>query len=487
MKKTILASLIFVSLVQTVPKPVFAENFPEKIYNDVDEKHWAYKALSILAEKYNLEFGYPDGSFRGNAYITRYETVTMLLKIAGLLKENPSIEENDLSVIENLYYQLSLEIKEINEKNASIEDQLDLLEMRNIEDKNTFEAFSENFPITLNGSIGFRYQLVTAKPGDFSNSLPQSRVSIGFKNKTPGLIDYGAEMVTGANNRPGNTWWKLGDFFIRPSINLNKFFISYNPYENFSITLGKFENPFSNSELFFDEEITLQGALQRINLNNTSSGLGTLTLNFGEIVVNMDNKFGNTFMLAGNSNYKLNISDFIGLNFKAGYYQFLGEDSIAKANKISETSTPVITGNMNSNSLDETGLYSTGFSIINGFAKVIFRISENLPLTISGDYFYNTAASARNQAFQINSKLGHSRNPGNFFIGYNFKYLEKDAVISLFVEDQLGKTDVIAHEGLFGIKLHDNTILSLTLQSQNSMGKSGENLYTLRTNLLNSF
>ena len=40
---------------------------------DVSPNHWAYTAVNNLVEDYGCLAGYPDGTFRGNEAVTRYE------------------------------------------------------------------------------------------------------------------------------------------------------------------------------------------------------------------------------------------------------------------------------------------------------------------------------------------------------------------------------------------------------------------------------
>ena len=42
-------------------------------FSDVYPTDWAYQALANLAETYGCVAGYPNGSFRGNRAMTRYE------------------------------------------------------------------------------------------------------------------------------------------------------------------------------------------------------------------------------------------------------------------------------------------------------------------------------------------------------------------------------------------------------------------------------
>ena len=47
-------------------------------FADVDPTDWAYQALANLVEQYGCVAGYPNGSFRGQRAITRYEAAALL-------------------------------------------------------------------------------------------------------------------------------------------------------------------------------------------------------------------------------------------------------------------------------------------------------------------------------------------------------------------------------------------------------------------------
>ncbi|MBD2105949.1 S-layer homology domain-containing protein [Nodosilinea sp. FACHB-13] len=61
--------------VDTVVEPV-AQGTEQQLvlpFTDVSPDHWAYEALLNLAGTYGCVSGYPDGTFRGEDTVTRYE------------------------------------------------------------------------------------------------------------------------------------------------------------------------------------------------------------------------------------------------------------------------------------------------------------------------------------------------------------------------------------------------------------------------------
>ena len=91
------------------PAPKTAEK--EFKFRDVPDSHWAAKAVYKLV-KLGVTQGYPDGTFRGTKYMTRFETAGFLAKLA---------ENLGVAGVEKLGAELKSELKdmraEITEKN----------------------------------------------------------------------------------------------------------------------------------------------------------------------------------------------------------------------------------------------------------------------------------------------------------------------------------------------------------------------------------
>ena len=74
MNKKLLKVAITTALATAFAVPAFANPF-----SDVPADHWAYDAVSSLAQAGVIE-GYEDGTFRGNKTMTRYEMAQIVAK-----------------------------------------------------------------------------------------------------------------------------------------------------------------------------------------------------------------------------------------------------------------------------------------------------------------------------------------------------------------------------------------------------------------------
>ncbi|HIK27825.1 MAG: iron uptake porin [Oscillatoriaceae bacterium SKW80] len=119
--------------------------------SDVQPTDWAFQALQNLVERYGCIAGYPDGSFRGNRAMTRYEfaaglnacleTITQLI---GSADTSRLATREDLAVLQRLMEEFSSEL-------ATLRGRVDSLEARTAE----LEANQFSTTTKLNGEIIF--------------------------------------------------------------------------------------------------------------------------------------------------------------------------------------------------------------------------------------------------------------------------------------------------------------------------------------------
>lgn len=88
-------------------------------FSDVESNSWAYEAVASLSDR-NIIEGYPDGTFRGNKHITRYElaqiTARLLAKEDSLTAEQQSIVDKLSREYANDLSNLGVRISELEKK-----------------------------------------------------------------------------------------------------------------------------------------------------------------------------------------------------------------------------------------------------------------------------------------------------------------------------------------------------------------------------------
>jgi hypothetical protein len=112
--------------------------------SDVQPTDWAFQALQSLVERYGCIAGYPDGTYRGNRAMTRYEFAAGLNACLDRLLELRDFEDVDFAAIRRLQEEFAAEL-------AQIRGRVDSLESRTAE----LEANQFSTTTKLSGSVYF--------------------------------------------------------------------------------------------------------------------------------------------------------------------------------------------------------------------------------------------------------------------------------------------------------------------------------------------
>ncbi|MGV3525104.1 MAG: putative porin [Candidatus Sericytochromatia bacterium] len=460
----------------------------EPLYPDVPADHWARAALEELAGKYGLQLGFPDGRFQGQQALTRYEMAALIRRLVAL----DSLSAPDQAALDALKTAFAKELADLAERTDAelqeIYDRLDLIETAQVEQQaDMLDFLKRQLPFRLSGDVAFRYEHVATEllnPATSISSTPQTRFTLSLDSLQDQPFVYGARLSVGNLRNAGNPWWRLGDFFARVELGLDRFFVSWRPSDNLDLTFGKFQNLYSHSELLLDRDIQPEGAFQRLHFQNLTPWWESASLVLGETIVNMNSLYqGNVFMLSGKGDTRFRLAPNLHLDLGLGYHHWLQEAALYSANSIAQQNGQEarVLGNR------QTNTPGTEFGILNGFGALSWDITPDLPLTLSADYLNNLRASSMGQALQAGLSLGALRAPGDWQLAYLLKYLEKDASVAYFVEDQLGGTDLMAHEGQLSLKVWERTTLFGTYQYANSLSASDSVRHTLRVGLHQAF
>lgn len=101
---------------------------------DVQPSDWAYEALRSLVERYGCIAGYPDGTFRGNRAMTRYEFAAglnaCLQQVERLIASNTAdfATKQDLATLQRLIEEFRPELETLRTRVASLESRTTFLE-----------------------------------------------------------------------------------------------------------------------------------------------------------------------------------------------------------------------------------------------------------------------------------------------------------------------------------------------------------------------
>ncbi|MEQ8959522.1 MAG: iron uptake porin, partial [Coleofasciculus sp. C2-GNP5-27] len=99
---------------------------------DVSPGDWAYEALRSLVERYGCIAGYPDGTYRGNRAMTRYEFAAglnaCLQQIERLIAGTDGVDGGDLETLRRLIQEFEAELATLGARVDNLEGRVAFLE-----------------------------------------------------------------------------------------------------------------------------------------------------------------------------------------------------------------------------------------------------------------------------------------------------------------------------------------------------------------------
>ncbi len=141
---------------------------------DVSPSDWAYEALRNLSERYGCISGYPDGTFRGQKTVSRYEFAAglnnCLKKIEELISTSPrGIGDGDLETVQRLTQDFQAELSALGARVDSLE-----ASVQNLED-NQFSTTTK-----LVGEVAFNLSHLFDGPNDNAQVTLTDKIRLQF-------------------------------------------------------------------------------------------------------------------------------------------------------------------------------------------------------------------------------------------------------------------------------------------------------------------
>ncbi|MBU7585895.1 MAG: iron uptake porin [Nostoc sp. TH1S01] len=168
-------------------------------FSDVQPTDWAFQALQSLVERYGCIAGYPNGTYRGNRALTRYEFAAGLNACLDRVNELIAtatadlVTKQDLATLQRLQEEFSAEL-------ATLRGRVDALEARTAE----LEANQFSTTTKLVGEAIFAVSDVFgSNSGETNNTVFQDRVRLGLQTSFTGR-DVLTTRLTASNSSAFN-------------------------------------------------------------------------------------------------------------------------------------------------------------------------------------------------------------------------------------------------------------------------------------------
>lgn len=326
--------------------------------------------------------------------------------------------------------------------------------------------------LTSKGDVRLRYEAFNREDETSVHDRNRFRIRVrwGLEKKFNDEWKAGFQLASGEDRfAPTSNNQTLTDEFSFKNIFISQAYGIYTPQapkewapviNHVEIGGGKFENPYTkygwNTSIIWDGDVTPEGIYEKVDFRlATPSDEASWDLNtlMGQFIVDEDSDsrpsdievfaygVGTTYQWKKNHNF----------SFKYTFYDW---EDYAQLIKAGASTVPDSLGG-NDRNLD-------AFKIHNFYAEINFDTPTLfwgvMPLKIYGDYAWNAGVSDENEAygttnealrnpkfrndsdaaFSIGGTLGKAKDPGSWQFGYEYLYIEPNAVVGNFSESDLG-------------------------------------------------
>ncbi|AFY86466.1 iron uptake porin [Chroococcidiopsis thermalis] len=200
--------------------------------SDVQPTDWAFQALQSLVERYGCIAGYPDGTYRGNRALTRYEFAAGLNACLDRVNELIAtasadvVDKQDLDTLQALQAEFAAEIATMRRRVDALETQTAELEANQFSTTtkltaniflNVTGAFADG-DITAEGTSvfvparGADGRPVRRTISDDPNVTFSDYLFLNFNTSFTGKDSLVTQLVAGNGNSPANTFASAGLF-----------------------------------------------------------------------------------------------------------------------------------------------------------------------------------------------------------------------------------------------------------------------------------
>lgn len=279
-KKLTLITLVGLALGVLVPAAAYAG------FEDVPRDHWAYDAVDYLADEGFL-IGYPDGTYRGDRMLTRYEFAMVTSRIydqfLDLLADygdEPPIEIG--AVVDMLMDEFEPEIAELRDLINSNTERIDTLEGY----VGDFESAITDLDSRLDsmdarfhpyGDLSLRFYGVYPDDG-LQAQRPQFQMHVGFTSQINDELTMGARFSSGTEGARQSGYQTFNDAFGFDNNSIDMAYMMWQPpgVSGFTMWGGKFKAPWTTTPMVWDGDVTVEGLAQHYAWNDFDFYLGEL-------------------------------------------------------------------------------------------------------------------------------------------------------------------------------------------------------------------
>lgn len=329
--------------------------------------------------------------------------------------------------------------------------------------------------IKLKGDLRYRDELIAVQDKD-NRHRHRIRLRVGIDARLAQTLDLFVRIASGSDD-PLSTNQTITDGFSTKNIGLDLAYFDWHPesVQGVNFLGGKMKNPFykvGKTELIWDGDLNPEGLAFRLT---KESGKVETFASLGCFPVMERKKDDDALLLGFQGSLKFKLpGNKTHLLLGLGYFDFTN----------AQGNPPFFDpGDGAGNTLDQAGKYMEDFNEFEVFAEFGFK-AGNAPVTLFADYVTNTAADNDNAGWLAGLSVGKCKDPGSCAFRYNYRKVEKDAVVGAFADSDFGGggTGSKGHEAGFDCQIAKR-VKAGTTYFFNERGDAGEDYQRLQVDL----
>ena len=286
--------------------------------------------------------------------------------------------------------------------------------------------------VKLSGDVRVRHEYIDQE-GKSERNRDRVRARLKIEGKVNDQVKATVRVASGSDD-PVSTNQSFDDGFSKKGLNLDMAFVKWSVADAFALLGGKMGKPWEAvADLVWDGDLTPEGFAAQAEVESEAV---TLMANAGlfwldEISSEKDDrllytgqvgaecKMGEAKCTVGASVYAYD--GMMGLSTLADPTDGFGNSVVSVTDEDGET----------------TASYATDYTIFEVFAALDFQVG-NLPMKLYGQYAMNDDATNEDTGYLAGLKVGKAKKPGQVEFNYNYRSLEKDAVVGAYTDSDFG-------------------------------------------------
>jgi hypothetical protein len=291
--------------------------------------------------------------------------------------------------------------------------------------------------LKLKGDIRYRFEGIDKEGAAETRYRNRIRVRVGMEAKLADDIKAKVQFATGKDD-PVSTNQTLGDGFSGKDVRLDLGYLTWAPADTgFQALAGKMPKPFITvSDLVWDGDLNPEGVAAKLAFKGDAA---ELMLNAGYLWLTERSSDTDSMLYTAQAAMKFKPADDTHLLVGVGAYVYDNLEGYGMLYDDSAFGNSTVDLNA---ALKDTPDYSPDlvfaneYTEIEGFAE--FKFDIGVPVVLHGQYVVNTEADDQDTGYLAGFMLGKAKDVGSFSLGYNYRDLEKDAVVGTYADSDAG-------------------------------------------------